>query len=61
MCFWEGFGANAGLVAVDEHGRMFSFVAAVTLGQATAEGCFGTFAAGFWVLAMLMWDWSGQL
>ena len=45
-----------GLVAVDKHGQMFSFsfVAAVTLGQVSAEGCFGIFAAGFQVLAMLM-------
>ena len=45
-----------GLVAIDEHGQVFSFsfVAAVTLGQVPAEGHFGIFAAGFQVLAMLM-------
>ena len=43
----EGFGANAGLVAVDGRGRVFSFAGAVTFRRALAEGCFDLFVAGF--------------
>ena len=54
--FEDDFRASAGLVAIDEDGWMFlfSFVAAITLGQVPAEDCFGICAAGFRVLAMLI-------
>lgn len=50
-CVRGGFGANIGLVAVDECGWMFSLV---TFGRAPAEGSFDLFGAGFGMLAMLM-------
>ena len=57
VCVQRGFRADVGLAAVDECGWMFSLI---TFGWAPDEGSFDIFATGFWLLAMLEWDWSGQ-
>jgi hypothetical protein len=55
-CVRRGFGADVGLVAMEERAWIltFSFVDVVAFLPAPAEGSFEMFAAGFRVLAMSM-------
>lgn len=58
ICVPRGFEADVGLVALDECGGGFSFVA---FGRALAVDIFDVLAAGFRDLGMLKWNWNRLL